>query len=160
MNGKILAGGLVAVAVLMGAGLFYTQLYAYYTKVSLGPDLQMTLVPASGTTPAPVTATAFTGIDATSSPLRFRACFTLAPEATATAQPYVKPTPLIAPFWFSCYNAKTLTLDLAAGKAHAYLAQHNIFPGVDRVIAVYPDGRAFAWQQLDPAVPVDTSIEE
>ena len=39
--------------------------------------------------------------------------------------------------------------DLESGAAVAYLGQPNVHPGVDRVIAVYPDGRAFAWHQMN-----------
>ena len=35
------------------------------------------------------------------------------------------------------------------GEALAFLSQHDIASGVDRVVAVYPDGRAFAWHQLN-----------
>jgi hypothetical protein len=39
----------------------------------------------------------------------------------------------------------------------AFLGQANVVPNtsdaqVDRVIAVFPDGRAFAWNQLAPGV--------
>ncbi|MBS0563510.1 MAG: histidine kinase, partial [Proteobacteria bacterium] len=34
-------------------------------------------------------------------------------------------------------------------KAVAFLSDENIHPGVDRVVAVYADGRAYAWQQLN-----------
>jgi hypothetical protein len=36
-----------------------------------------------------------------------------------------------------------------AGEALAFLSEPNIHPGVDRVVAVFPDGRAFAWHQLN-----------
>ena len=68
---------------------------------------------------------------------------------TETYRIYEKPTPLIAPSWFSCFNAKQIGADLENGAAVAFLSEENIHPGVDRVIAVYPDGRAFAWQQLN-----------
>ncbi len=156
-----MAGAIVLTAALAGGGLWYTQQYAYYA--TLPADTALTLVPATGGGPLPVAVSDFQGIDATSSPIRFRACFTLAPDAKAqvqAAKPYDKAEPLIAPRWFSCFDAKTISLALQRGTAHAYLSQHDIAPGVDRVIAVLPDGHAYAWQQLDPAVPVDTSIEE
>ena len=94
----------------------------------------------------------FEGIDADSSPLRFRGCFltpmTLA-MLTESFTIYEKPTPLIAPSWFKCFDAEAIGTDLESGKAVAFLSQKNIHPGVDRVVAVYPDGRAYAWQQLN-----------
>ena len=163
MNGKIVAGGIVLTAAVMGAGLWYTQQYAYYSPVALGPGLAMTLVPTAGGAPVKLQADDFHGIDATSSPIRFRACFTVATplsELAARYAPYVKAEPLLAPGWFSCFDARKISLALQAGEAKAFLAQKGVAPDVDRVIAVFPDGHAFAWQQLDPAVPVDTSIEE
>lgn len=163
MNGKIVAGGLVLLTVIAGAGLWYSLQYAYYSRVALGPQLAMTLVPAAGGAPVKLQADDFHGIDATSSPIRFRACFTVATplsELAASYAPYVKAEPLLAPGWFSCFDARKISLALQSGEAKAFLAQKGVAPDVDRVIAVFPDGHAFAWQQLDPAVPVDTSIEE
>lgn len=163
MNGRIVAGGLVAVAVLMGAGLWYANQYAYYHSVSLGPTLAMTLVPQAGGAPVPLTVAGFRGIDAASSPIRFRACFTVAtplPEIAAHYAPYPGAEPLLAPRWFSCFDARAISLALKSGAAKAFLAERRIAPDVDRVIAVFPDGHGFAWQQLDPSVPQDTSVEE
>ncbi|MDE3081378.1 MAG: histidine kinase [Paracoccaceae bacterium] len=163
MNGKLIAGGIVAAAIVMGAGLWYTNQYAYYRTVTLGPDLVMTMVPKNESQPVPVQADDFKGIDADSSPIRFRACFTVAtplPELTARYTAYPKAEPLLAPHWFSCFSAKTISLALKAGAAKAFLAQKGVAKDVDRVIAVFPDGRAFAWQQLDPSVSQDTSSVE
>jgi hypothetical protein len=32
------------------------------------------------------------------------------------------------------------------------LSEPEIHPGVDRVVAVFPDGRAFAWHQLNASL--------
>ena len=163
MNGKIVAGSIVLCAALAGGGLWYTQQYAYYTVIDPARAPQMTLVPATGGAPVPLVISGFTGIDSTSSPIRFRACFTTATpltELAANYAPYQQATPLIGPYWFSCFDAAALTRALADGTARAFLAQKSVAPGVDRVIAVLPDGHAYAWQQLDPAVPQDTSMEE
>jgi hypothetical protein len=163
MNGKIVAGGLVGFALIFGAALYYANQYAYYRKVSLGPDLAMTLVPKAGGDPVAITVGDFQGIDANSSPIRFRACFTVAtplPELEAHYAGYPGAEPLLAPHWFSCFNAKKISLALRAGKAKAFLARRRVARDVDRIIAVYPDGRGFAWQQLDPSVPQDTSMVE
>ncbi len=40
---------------------------------------------------------------------------------------------------------------LERGEALAFLSQSNVHADVDRVVAVFPDGRAYAWTQLSPA---------
>ncbi len=163
MKGKVVAGGLLAVTVLAGAGLWYSLQYAYYRQVSLGPELAMTLVPKAGGAALPLTVGGFHGIDANSSPIRFRACFTVAtplPELAAHYAPYAGAEPLLAPHWFSCFNAKAISLALKSGEAKAFLAAKGVTPDVDRVIAVFPDGRGYAWQQFDPSHPQDTSMVE
>lgn len=47
----------------------------------------------------------------------------------------------------ACFDAARIGADLASGAAVAFLGARNITPGVDRVVAVYPDGRAYVWQQ-------------
>ena len=39
---------------------------------------------------------------------------------------------------------------LEEGTALAFLSQSQIAPQIDRVVAVFPDGRAFAWHQISP----------
>lgn len=160
MNGKIVAGFLVLSGLIAGAGLWYLQVYAYYRPVEASsPAAVIDLTPLDGA-PEPMLVANFQGIDSDSSPLRFRGCFTT-PTALATLtetfKVYDKPTPLVAPSWFSCFDAGQLTGDLAEGKAVAFLGQADIRPGVDRVVAVYPDGRAYAWHQLNDKADADTS---
>ena len=45
--------------------------------------------------------------------------------------------------------AETVGKALENEQAIAYLAQANIHDGVDRVVAIFDDGRAFAWHQLN-----------
>ena len=45
------------------------------------------------------------------------------------------------------------TLLLPGDAARAILGQSEVRPDVDRVIAVYPDGRAFGWQQINDKTP-------
>ncbi|MFN0115718.1 MAG: DUF6446 family protein [Paracoccaceae bacterium] len=152
MNGKLVAGGMVGIGLIAGVAAYYLQVYAYYRPVeALTPAAEVRLT-AIGGGEETIPAAAFQGIDADSSPLRFRGCFTLPVSLATLTETYVvyqKPTPLIAPSWFSCFDAGALTEDLATGAAVAFLGQKEIRPGVDRVVAVYPDGRAFAWQQLN-----------
>ena len=158
MNGKLVAGGIVAVALIVGAAVYYAQVYAFYRPIEASsPEGEVRLTAIGGGAEV-IPATDFQGIDADSSPLRFRACFTASvPPATLTGTyaAYEKPTPLIGPSWFDCFDAGTLTEDLEGGAAVAFLGQKNIKPGVDRVVAVNPDGRGFAWNQLNGAVGDD-----
>jgi hypothetical protein len=156
MNGRIVGGFIVIAALAAGAFVYYQQVYAYYRPVqATSPAATIELTPLEGGTPEPMLMDGFQGIDADSSPLRFRACFrtrTAIATLTETYVVYDQPTPTIAPGWFSCFDAERIGTDLESGAAVAFLSQRNIHPGVDRVVAVYPDGRAFAWQQLnDPA---------
>ena len=148
MNGKILVSGIVLSAVLAGAVMYYLQVYGFYTR--LPADTVITVAPADGTAPLPLRLEGFEGIDATSSPLRFRACARLADAAALdAAAPAPAPTPLLAPGWFACFDAAAIGAALERGDARAVIAQAEVARGVDRIIALYPDGRVFAWHQLN-----------
>ena len=153
MNGRIVGGFIVIIALLAGAFVYYQQVYAYYVAVPAdAPAATILLTPIGGGAPEPMLADGFQGIDAASSPLRFRACFqsqTAIATLTETYIVYAHPTPTVAPGWFDCFDANRIGTDLETGAAVAFLSQRNIHPGVDRVVAVYPDGRAYAWQQLN-----------
>jgi hypothetical protein len=154
VNGRIAAGFIVLTALIAGAVVYYLQVYAFYRPVEASaPEAAITLLPLDGAVADPMLMTSdFEGIDASSSPLRFRACF-LTPMTlallTENYRIYDNPTPLNAPSWFSCFDAGRIGDDLESGKAVAFLSAENLHPGVDRVVAVYPDGRAYAWQQLN-----------
>jgi hypothetical protein len=152
MNGKIVTGGIVLTALAAGAALYYLQVYAYYGPVNVSsPAAVMRLTALNGST-EPMLTEDFQGIDADSSPLRFRGCFTTPMSIALLSETYTlyeTPTPLVAPGWFSCFDAGHIGADLKSGAALAFLSEPDIHPGVDRVIAVYPDGRAYAWHQLN-----------
>lgn len=150
-GGKIAAGFLVLVPLIGGAFMYYTQVYAYYQPVAFQPGAEILLTPLAGDVPEPIQAEDVIGIDGESSPIRFRACFktpmTLA-MLSKTYRIYAGAEPLTAPGWFDCYDAAAIGAALEKGEAVAFLSQANIHPGVDRVVAVFPDGRAYAWHQL------------
>lgn len=152
-TGKIMASMLVLVAVLAGFAVWYLQVYGFYEDVDEITGAQEIVVTRPDGTTHPVTIQGFKAIDADSSPIRYRACFTLDPAEVADAAPYPKATPLNGPNWFQCYSSKALTLDLEAGNAKAILGQSEVHPDVDRVLIVYPDGRAFAWHQINDKTP-------
>ena len=68
---------------------------------------------------------------------------------TETYKIYEGAVPNVAPGWFDCFDAEAIGAALEKGEAIAFLSEANIHPGVDRVVAVFPDGRAFAWHQLN-----------
>lgn len=146
MNGKWLVIGLVGTAALAGAAMYWLQVYAFYDRLPATTVLRLT----SETGPQPLSLAEFEGIDATSSPLRFRACARLADMTEIAHAVAAKDAdPLIAPSWFPCFDAAQIGGDLKRGAAKAFISEREIHLGVDRVIAVYPDGQAFAWHQLN-----------
>lgn len=154
MNGKIVAGGIVLTGLAAGVAMYWLQVYAFYEPVSFTPGTEILLTPIIGAVPEAIVVTDVQGIDADSSPLRFRACFaTLLSLAllTETYQVYETAEPTIAPGWFDCFDAAEIGAALETGEALAFLSQSAIHPQVDRVVAVFPDGRAYAWHQLQPA---------
>jgi hypothetical protein len=151
VSGKLVGAFIVIVSLVAGIVMYWTQTYAYYDEVS-ADAAPMTMISIATGQPEPVLISGFEGIDATSSPLRFRACFTTQmspPALTETYEIYPKPTPLTAPGWFECFDAAMIGEALERGEALAFLSARDIHDGVDRVIAVFPDGRAFAWHQLN-----------
>lgn len=149
MSGRFIAVFIALTALIAGGAIYYLQVYAFYDRLP-AQDTVM-LAPVGGGAPQAVDVAGFQGIDANSSPLRYRACFTLAGAADLADryQPYPAAEPLIAPGWFDCFDAAAIGAALESGRASAFLSQREIADGVDRVIAVYPDGRAFAWHQLN-----------
>lgn len=148
--GKLLVSALVLSAIGAGAGIWYSQVYAFYDRL---PTLtELPAVMADGTA-RPLPVRDFQGIDGTSSPIKWRACMTVDPAAAAALPVFAKPTPLVGPGWFPCFDAGRLTDDLASGAAVARLVQPEVRPDTDRIIAVYPDGRAFGWQQINDKTP-------
>ncbi len=156
MNGKIVGGSIVLVAVTAGIAMYWLQIYAYYEPIAFVPGHEILLTPIAGDRPEAIIADNVTGIDANSSPLRFRACFrTPMTQAllSETYRSYPQAVPLIAPGWFDCFDAAAIGAALEQGEALAFLSQANIHPGVDRVVAIFDDGRAFAWHQLREDMP-------
>lgn len=154
MNGKWPAAALVLAGLVAGAGVWYMQVWGFYEKLQqarVAPQITATLADGTLRTLAVRSAE---GIDAGSSPLRWRACFTLAgPAPEAEMTPFANPTPLIGPGWFSCYDAGAVTAALASGEARAFLGAAEVRPDVDRVIAIWPDGRGVAWHQFNDKTP-------
>lgn len=144
--GRILIVAMLALAVGLGAFMYYLQVYAYYDAVE-GDGQNVVVTTPNG--PATLEITEFRGIDSISSPLRYRACFTLRGALPDAALAPAMAEPRVAPRWFDCFDATQIGADLAVGAAQAYLGVENLQYGIDRVIAIYPDGRGFVWHQIN-----------
>ena len=152
--GRILVGFTVITAAIAGAALWYTAERAFYLPVSFTPGQEIRLVSVATGQPEPILVEGIDGVDADSSPIKFRACFTTPMSLatlTETYQVYPAAEPLIAPSNFPCFDAEAIGEALEKGEAVAFLSEPEIHKGVDRVVAVFPDGHAFAWQQLNDA---------
>ncbi|WP_116131626.1 DUF6446 family protein [Tropicimonas sp. IMCC34043] len=150
MSGKIIAGGIVVIALLFGVAVYYFQEFYYYRRVEPAAD-EIALTALAGGV-APIPAAGVQAIDASSSPIRYRACFTTQlalADLEASYRPYPAAEPLNAPFWFECFDAKMVGAALESGQARAFLGTADIHRGVDRVVAVLPDGRGFVWHQVN-----------
>lgn len=143
------------IAAIAGIALYYLQIYAFYEPVRFEPGAEIRLTPIIGDAPEVILAENVQGIDASSSPLRFRACFHTPMSQgmlTETYKVYDAAEPLVAPGWFDCFNAEKIGTALETGEAIAFLSEPEIAPGVDRVVAVFPDGSAYAWHQLNASL--------
>jgi len=140
MTGRRLMTAFLIFVVLFGVALWYAQHYAFYEET------EAEAVTIAGQS-YPVAD--WRGIDAATSPLKLRACFRIE-DRPVEAPVMENPTPLVAPGWFECFDAGQIARDLASGSATAYLAETEEFEGANRVVAVYPDGRAYMWRQLTP----------
>uniref|UniRef100_UPI0031E8901E DUF6446 family protein n=1 Tax=Pseudophaeobacter arcticus TaxID=385492 RepID=UPI0031E8901E len=127
-------------ALMAGAGLYYLQVYGYYEQVD---PQEVQLVSLTSEEPEPIPTDAFRGIDADSSPIRYRACFKTTASLAMLTETYVlveDVTPRNAPEWFDCFDAAALGAQLEAGTALTFLGTKNVHYGVDRIVAVTDDG--------------------
>lgn len=133
-----------------GGLMYYQQVYAYYEEVGFSPDAVVMTSVTSGQ-PEPLLVEDFDAIDAISSPLRYRACFTTPISLamlTETYQIIEDAEPRVAPRWFDCFDAAQIGADVQS-EAVAFMGIENISYGIDRIVAVYPDGRGYAWHQIN-----------
>ncbi len=152
VSGKVVALVLAICCALAGGGLHYLQVHGYYDEIApSGPSDVMLTALRSGN-PEAVAHRGFRAIDAESSPLRYRACFTTRLSLATLAKTYVvheAPVPNVAPGWFGCFDASEIGTALEEGSAIAFLGTANVVYGFDRVVAVSGDGHGFVWHQLN-----------
>ena len=149
MSGKIVGIVILVSALIAGAALYYLQIYGFYDDV---PDAQVELVSLTTQQPEEIAADNLQAIDADSSPIRFRACFThdlsLA-MATETYEMTDHTDPRNAPGWFDCFDAAAIGAEIEAGTALTFLGAKNVHYGVDRIVALTDDGRGYIWHELN-----------
>lgn len=141
MKGKTLFSGLAIFAVIFGIALYYFQTRAWYDVTEVEVSDAVLDWPVEN----------YTMIDAKTSPIKYRGCFTGAPYQAFIEryQDVGEATPLIAPRWFDCFDAKALTDDIESGAVAARRVRANEIYGTDEYVAVYPDGRGVVWRQLN-----------
>ena len=140
-NGTILAGGIVLVGTIFGAGMWYMQQRGYYQPVS-----GIETVTVNGQSFA---VSGYEGADGTVTPLKLRGCFMLDdPDgAIAAGEPFADAVPLTTPDWIECFDEEAILADLRAGSATGIMAGQDEGDGADLIMAIYPDGRGYAWRQ-------------
>jgi hypothetical protein len=137
--GRIVIGALLMSGLIAGVAMYYLQVYAFYDEVITG-EAEVIVFDN------------FKAIDSDSSPVRYRACFDTPLSLALLTETYIGldgAEPLVAPAWFDCFNAAQIGADLADGTALAFMGVENITYGIDRIVAVYPDGRGFVWHEIN-----------
>jgi hypothetical protein len=136
MSGKVIVVGLLLFAAVFGVALWWAQ-DAHYDRVD-----GLTVVTVAG---VDVPVSDYRGLDGDSSPLKLRACFRVNPAAVVGPEA-LDAVPLATPDWFDCYDPPVISADLREGRARAVVAETGA-ANIRRIVAVYPDGRAFMWRQ-------------
>lgn len=150
--GRLLALVLILSSLLAGGALYYLQVYGYYREIAATGSGDVMLMQQVNQQPQDLAVKGFKAIDADSSPIRYRACFTTDVPMDVLTETYVAAPghePRNAPGWFDCFDAAALGAELEAGTARSFLGAKNIAYGVDRIVAVTDDGRGYVWHDLN-----------
>ncbi|MEH6521071.1 DUF6446 family protein [Sulfitobacter sp.] len=151
MNGKIVGVFILVSSLIVGAALYYLQIYGFYQEVD-APAQGIKLVTLANNDGEVIPQEDYHAIDADSSPIRYRACFTTSYSLallTETFQMVEGVEPRNAPGWFDCFDAKAIAGELEAGTALTFLSKKNVHFGVDRIVAITDDGRGYVWHELN-----------
>ncbi|MEL6104123.1 MAG: DUF6446 family protein [Pseudomonadota bacterium] len=149
MSGKIIGVFILLSALIAGLALYYLQVYGFYEEVEAA---EISLVSVVSNEPEALLVENLQAIDADSSPIRFRACFTTPTSLATMTETFVlldDVTPRNAPDWFDCFDAEAIAAELASGAALPFLGEKNIQYGVDRIVAITEDGRGYVWHELN-----------
>ena len=139
-------------AIIAGFAMYYLQVYAYYDEVTTEDVGEVQLVSVISGQPEPILFENFKAIDSDSSPIRFRACFDTPLSQAMLTETFAvldSAEPLVAPSWFDCFDAREIGEALENGDAIAFMGVENITYGIDRIVAIMPDGRGFSWHQIN-----------
>ena len=145
-------------AIVGGAFMYYNLVYAGYAELTQDEVGEIQLISVVTGASEPMMLQNVKGIDTVEDGVRlsgaisFRACFDTPSSQAMLSETYVimdEAVPLTAPSWFDCFDAQAIGAALETGSAIAFMSVANISYGVDRVVAVLPDGRGFAWHQLN-----------
>jgi hypothetical protein len=149
VSGKLIGLIILIGSLIGGIALYYLQVYGFYEPVV---EAEVQLVSVVSDLPEPITIDGFEAIDAESSPIRYRACFTTDLSLALLTETYVglaDATPRNAPHWFDCFDAEAIAAELDAGTALPFLGEKNVEFGVDRIVAITEDGRGYVWHELN-----------
>lgn len=150
-SGKIIAASVAVIAAIAGGALYYLQVFGYYERLEAN-EVSVSLTRKENQAPEVIATRAVSAINADSSPIRYRACFETELTTKSAAEiyaPHPSALPLVAPFWFGCFDATELGEDLENNRAMAFLGVENITYGIDEIVVIYPDGRGYAWRQIN-----------
>lgn len=150
--GRLVILLLLFCALAAGAALYYLQVFGYYDMVEPDPGRDVQLMSMATDRPEPIPYEGFQAIDANSSPIRYRACFTTSANRetlTASYERVADATPRNAPFWFDCFDAEAIAKQIAAGTAQVFLSAKNLHYGVDRIVAITEEGQGYVWHELN-----------
>lgn len=142
----------MVISLIAGAVMYYLQVYGFYTEVADTSGEAVMLTDLVSGEPEPILYEDFQAIDAESSPIRYRACFTTIMELPSLTEFYEgvdRPAPRTAPPWFDCFDAEELGQELADGTALAFMGTRNIEFGIDRIVAITDDGRGYVWHDIN-----------
>lgn len=142
----------MATALIAGVAMYYLQVYGFYRSVPADGVEDVQLVSLVTGQPEPIVYDQFEAIDAESSPIRFRACFSTQASLAMLTETYEMVEdvePRVGPGWFDCFDAGKIADELEAGTALAFLGGKNVEFGVDRIVVVTSDGRGYIWHDLN-----------
>lgn len=114
----------------------------------LSANIVIRLLPHIGSKVEPIAIHNMHAVAVKEDPLTFHGCFKTRLSyglLTETYKTHDTPRPIASTL--DCFDTEKLQADLDIGNALAFVGEQNIHPGIERVIAVYEDGRAFAWHQ-------------
>lgn len=141
MSGKLIVIGLIGFSFIFGLVVYYFQVFSYYSRVE---GLSHIFVDGKK-----IEVSDYNGLDSSVSGLKLRGCFKTDVKEFVEFQKFERPTPLAAPFWFKCFDYENIQKSLTKNLAKSFIAQENELDGIDRIVAIFPDGTGYQWRQLN-----------